>query len=75
MVNFLYLSMTSSFQAFFILVRLIPFTFFTVFPCRTLFDSVYSQSVSEFTTKLSGSFSSLLLWERNVLFVTFFMLD
>jgi len=58
MVNFLYLFMTSFFQAFFSLVRHVPCALFIVFPCQTLVDLIYTQFVLEFPIKLSGNFFS-----------------
>jgi len=51
--------MTSFFQAFFSLVRLIPCILLIVCSCQTSFDSVYALSVFEFPAKLSETFSSL----------------
>jgi len=42
MVNFLHFSMTSFFQAFFSLVRLIQCTLFIVFPRQALVDLIYT---------------------------------
>jgi len=76
MVNFLYFSMTSFFQAFFSLVRLIPCTLLHCFfssnfiwfsPCLVYFL---------ISNRIIWNFLFFIrLWKRNVLFVTFFMLD